>query len=209
MSLFTPRNRTSFIAIHCSATDADTDIGVIEIRQWHRARGWIDTGYHFVIRRDGTLEIGRPEHVIGAGVEGHNAETIHVCLVGGVDRNGKNGKPVDNFTPAQWATLESLVKRLAAKYDADVQGHRDFPGVRKACPSFDAKAWWARVNGGSAPPPSASTGSAAAPRTHTVRRGDTLSAIAQANRVTVNAIVAVNPGINPHRIAVGQVIRLP
>ncbi len=141
----TNRRHTNWIVLHCSATRPTQDIGVVEIRQWHKARGWKDVGYNYVIRRDGTVEPGRAENAIGSHVQGHNADSIGVCMVGGID--DKTWKPADNFTPAQWRSLRTLVERLVKKYpSAKVLGHRDFPGVQKACPSFAAKVW-AKKNG--------------------------------------------------------------
>jgi N-acetylmuramoyl-L-alanine amidase len=139
------RQTTDYIAIHCSATRPSQDIGVADIRRWHLAQGWVDVGYHFVIRRDGTLETGRPAHVYGAHVAGFNDKSIGICLVGGVSENNIN-VPEENFTIAQFATLEWLVWGLNFRYpDATCQGHRDFPGVNKACPSFDVRPWWSRL----------------------------------------------------------------
>lgn len=141
---------TKHLVVHCSATKATWDGGVKEIRRWHmQDNHWSDVGYHFVIKRDGTIEYGRPVWAIGAGVAGYNAASLHICLVGGVDNDGK---PEDNFRPIQKAALAFLLshlKRLVAK-KATVCGHMDFPGVTKACPSFDVKAWW---NGTEQPTP--------------------------------------------------------
>lgn len=138
-NLFTPRKGTDWLVVHCSATPASMNIGRKEIEEWHRAKGWVAIGYHYVIRRDGTVETGRPSDVIGAHVEGHNKNSIGICLVGGVN---KAMKPEDNFTASQFAALGGLLHMLKAKYpDAAIQGHRDFPNVHKACPSFDVKAW--------------------------------------------------------------------
>lgn len=132
----------NLIVIHCSATDDDVDIGVAEIRKWHLDKGWSDIGYHWVIRRDGTVEKGRPEDVAGAHAEGHNAHSIGVCMVGGVEADDKM-KAECNFTRAQWAALPTVVHQLLARYpESVVLGHRDLPGVTKACPCFDARAWW-------------------------------------------------------------------
>jgi N-acetylmuramoyl-L-alanine amidase len=115
------------------------DVGAAEIERWHRQRGFLAIGYHFVIRRNGVIEKGRDETVIGAHVENHNATTIGICMVGGIDLMGK---PEDNFTAAQYATLHSLLKELQARYpNTQVLGHRDFPKVAKACPSFDVRTW--------------------------------------------------------------------
>ena len=117
------------------------DIGVDEIRRWHtdpppKGNGWRDIGYHYVIRRNGTLERGRDELVAGAHVANHNADSIGICLVGG--REGPD------YTQEQWACLASLVRDLAGRYaGAEVKGHADFDG-RKQCPQFDVKDWWSR-----------------------------------------------------------------
>lgn len=134
-----------YIVIHCSATTEDQDIGVEEIRRWHRQRGWLDVGYHFIIRRDGELERGRPHDVPGAHARGFNHISLGICLVGGVESDAKT--PESNFTAFQWKTLESLVHDLKRLHpDAKVLGHRDLPNVNKACPSFDVLEWWGRVD---------------------------------------------------------------
>lgn len=136
-----PLKAVDYIVIHCSATPAKMDIGAEEIRQWHLEREFVDIGYHFVIRRDGTVEEGRPMNRPGAHARGFNHISIGVCLVGGVARNGKS--PENNFTDLQWRSLGALVETL--KYhnpDATVLGHRDLPNVKKGCPSFDVGSWW-------------------------------------------------------------------
>ncbi|MCV4272626.1 N-acetylmuramoyl-L-alanine amidase [Pseudomonas capsici] len=145
------RTSTELIVVHCSATRATADIGVREITQWHIRRGFDTVGYHYVIRRNGELETGRPESTIGAHVRGHNGNSIGICLAGGVDASNK---PENNFTAAQFATLETLLKQLKGRYpDARILGHRDLSPDRngdgkitpdefvKACPSFDVAAW--------------------------------------------------------------------
>jgi N-acetyl-anhydromuramyl-L-alanine amidase AmpD len=130
------------LVVHCSATKATADIGVDQIRKWHTEdNGWLDTGYHFVIRRDGTIERGRPHWAIGAGVAGYNSHSLHICLVGGIDNDGR---AEDNFRPVQKAALAFLLALLLKSVapTAKVCGHRDFPGVKKDCPSFDAIKWW-------------------------------------------------------------------
>lgn len=148
---FKNRQRTDFIVVHCSATNATMDIGVSEITRWHIQRGFDTVGYHYVIRRNGTLETGRPENVIGAHVKGHNANSIGICLAGGV--NAQN-KPENNFTAEQIATLKLLLNQLRERYPAArILGHRDLSPDKngdgkitpneyiKACPSFDVGQW--------------------------------------------------------------------
>lgn len=150
---YTPNYRTAteLLVVHCSATRPSQDIGVREITQWHLQRGFDTVGYHYVVRRDGSLEIGCPENAVGAHVRGHNSSSIGVCLVGGVDARNR---PENNFTPAQFAALDQLLKQLQTRYPhARILGHRDLsPDVNgdgkitanefiKACPSFDVSVW--------------------------------------------------------------------
>lgn len=103
---------------------------------WHLRRGFFDVGYQYVVRRDGTIEDGRPVDRPGAHARGFNHISIGICLVG-----GKDG--VDNFTDDQWDALGGLVKGLKVAYpDAEVLGHRDLPNVNKLCPGFDAREWY-------------------------------------------------------------------
>lgn len=149
-----PRRKTDYIVIHSAATPASRDIGRKEIAQWHRAKGWRDIGYHYVIRRDGTVEVGRPQQEPGAHHVPVNASSVAVVMVGGTKPDGKT--PELNYTPAQFAALRPLIERLSREYPgAEVVGHRDLSPDKngdgkitknewtKACPVFDARHWWA------------------------------------------------------------------
>ncbi|MBW7848831.1 MAG: N-acetylmuramoyl-L-alanine amidase [Bacteroidales bacterium] len=133
------------IVLHYSATFPDQDWGVTELRRLHLARGWKDVGYHYVIRRDGRIERGRAEDVIGAHVEGHNTGSIGVCCIGGLERATGKDLGVDNRTPAQIVATTLLLRDLLARHPgAEVLGHRDLAPTQ--CPGFDVKTWWAQVN---------------------------------------------------------------
>lgn len=135
------RQRTSHIVIHCSATKPEQDVGASDIDRWHRQKGFLKIGYHYVIRRDGRVETGREELEIGAHAQGFNSVSLGICMVGGVDANNID-KAENNFTPEQFDTLERLLLELRARFpSAVVLGHRDLPNSRKACPSFDVAAW--------------------------------------------------------------------
>ncbi|MDH5189418.1 MAG: N-acetylmuramoyl-L-alanine amidase [Rhodospirillaceae bacterium] len=131
------------IVVHASATSPSAaHVDAAEIRRWHTAppRNWSDIGYHYVIKRDGVVEMGRPEDVPGAHVAGYNRRSIGICMAGGVN---EQGAPDANFTRAQYTALNRLLHGLTSKYSgAEVMGHRDVPGVAKACPCFDVRAWW-------------------------------------------------------------------
>jgi N-acetylmuramoyl-L-alanine amidase len=132
-----------YLAVHCSATSPKVFVDAKAIDRWHRQRGWLKIGYHFVILRDGTVEQGRALNEVGAHVEGFNSQSLGICLAGGVDASNK---PVNNFTSEQFHSLTKLLQDLSVKFPAAVvQGHRDFPRVKKECPCFDVKPWWASV----------------------------------------------------------------
>ena len=132
------------IVVHYSATYPDMDIGAKEIGAMHRARNFTEIGYHWVIRRDGSIEKGRDEWKVGAHVGGQNTGKIGICWVGGVDRATGPNKGVDNRSPAQTQALITLIRSLLARYPgAKVVGHRDLAPTQ--CPGFDVAAWWAQV----------------------------------------------------------------
>ena len=136
------------IIIHCSATKEGVDIDIAEIDKWHKKRGFKKVGYHYFIKIDGTLQVGRQEEEIGAHVQGHNDDSIGICYAGGLDANGK---PKDTRTNSQKQTLESLLREIRRRLPKTrIRGHRDFSkdldkdGVvekhewMKSCPSFNA-----------------------------------------------------------------------
>ena len=129
------------LIVHCADTPEGRDVRAAEIRKWHKAKGWNDIGYHYVIDIDGTVEPGRPVEQMGAHCASHNTNSIGICYVGGCDAKGK---PKDTRTDAQKASLLLLLKFLKAQHpDAKIYGHRDF--AAKACPCFDAKAEYAEL----------------------------------------------------------------
>lgn len=132
--------KITHIVIHCSATEEGKAFRAADIKRWHvRDNGWQDIGYHYVICLDGTLDKGRSIKKAGAHVKGHNKNSIGICLIGGL----RNGKPASTYTQKQFTTLNYLVHKLINRFpQAEVLGHKDFPGVSKACPCFDVASWW-------------------------------------------------------------------
>lgn len=125
-----------YLAVHCTATSQKTSISAIQ-SYWKNQLGWKMPGYHFIIRPDGEIVNLLPIEQVSNGVQGFNSKTINISYIGGVD--AKN-VPLDTRTPQQKASLLKLLKELKQKFPtAIIQGHRDFPNVKKACPSFDAK----------------------------------------------------------------------
>lgn len=130
------------IIVHCSATAEGKDYTVDDIRRWHKAQGWSDIGYHYVVYRDGSIHDGRDVNISGAHCTGHNSHSIGVCYIGGVATDGKT--PKDTRTERQKAALLSLLLDLKKLYPgAAIHGHRDY--ANKACPSFDATKEYKRL----------------------------------------------------------------
>tara|TARA_R100001509_G_scaffold164337_1_gene141542 strand:- start:646 stop:1059 length:414 start_codon:yes stop_codon:yes gene_type:complete len=124
------------IILHCSATREGKDFSVDTIRDWHvNGRGWSDIGYHWVIRLDGSIEVGRPLEKSGAHTKGHNKDSVGVCYIGGCDADGK---PKDTMNPEQEKAWRMIVLSLRTLYgDLTIHGHNEF--ANKACPSFTVK----------------------------------------------------------------------
>ena len=122
----------NLIVIHHSASPLSTTRE--DIAAWHRAKGWRDIGYHFVIESDGRVVPGRPLEEVGAHARGHNASSIGICAV------GDNTKLDQRWTVAQVAALCSLVDTMSTQFPgALVRGHRDVmnPGYTE-CPGLTA-----------------------------------------------------------------------
>lgn len=141
------------IVVHSSATTADMDIGVKEIDTWHKMKGWAGCGYHYVVRRSGVVEWGRDLQDKGAHARGYNQTSIGLCLIGGAAlwTNPKTNRQAliarANFTVIQMEILASLLKLLHEYYpQANIYGHRDLPGAKTECPSFDVAEFCEEIN---------------------------------------------------------------
>lgn len=130
--------KIKYIVLHCTATQPHATVEAIQ-RYWRGTLGWKSPGYHYIISADGGVKQLAKEEAITNGVRGFNSASVHVSYIGGVDQNNR---PEDTRTPEQLAAMKRLVKQLRSRYpDAIIQGHRDFPKVAKACPSFDVAEW--------------------------------------------------------------------
>jgi hypothetical protein len=169
MSRYRPLADITQLIVHCAATPNGAPFTAADIDRWHGERGFqrapdaqlgagrwsglglhapalAHIGYHYVIRINGVVEVGRRLTETGAHCRGQNHNSIGVCLVG-----------TDQFTPAQWRALRFLV--AAERRDRTKQrlppislhGHRVY-NQRKTCPGFDVAAW---ERAGFATPPGA------------------------------------------------------
>ena len=125
----------SYLILHCSATRETQDYTPEQLRRDHLARGFIDVGYHYYIRRDGSVSQHRRLNEVGAHCRPFNRCSVGICYEGGLDAKGI---PKDTRTLAQCAAIVKLLvdlKRLFPK--AIICGHNEMPGATpKACPCF-------------------------------------------------------------------------
>lgn len=125
--------KISEVIVHCSASGPSTKLE--DVRKWHKQRGFKDIGYHYVIEADGQIKNGRGKDEIGAHCEGHNANTMGICLVGGFD-----GKKLHHFSKEQMVSLRILIDGLFMSYGTlPVVGHRKY--AKKECPNFLVDEW--------------------------------------------------------------------
>lgn len=134
--------KIKYIAVHCTAGNQAATVD--DLRKEFARKGWKNPGYHYVITADGVIHQLLDNEKVSNGVCGYNAVTVNVAYTGGIDLATR--KPLDNRTAAQKASLRAVLKVLHSLFPtAIIEGHRDFPGVSKACPSFDAKAEYADI----------------------------------------------------------------
>jgi len=131
--------RLTEIIVHCTATREGKNYTVEDIRRWHKEFGFLDIGYHYVIYLDGSVHEGRPVEKVGAHCSGHNANSIGIVYVGGLD---KDGNPKNTLTPRQEESLFNLILELENKYPSirSVNGHAAYSA--KACPCFNVPQWF-------------------------------------------------------------------
>lgn len=127
-----------WLTIHCAATPEGRDVSPREIERWDIAK-FGQKSYHWIVTLDGAMHRSLRDDEIGAHVGRRNSHNIGVCYVGGGD---KSGKPKDTRTAMQKKALLTLVRTYRSRYPGlKILGHRDWPGVAKACPSFSVEEW--------------------------------------------------------------------
>lgn len=126
--------KIKYLTIHCAATPEGRDVKAATISAWDQAK-FGQTSYHHVVELDGSSVRTLNDNQRGAHTGGANTGNIGICYVGGVDAKMN---PKDTRTEAQKIKLRALVAEYKAKFpNIIVRGHRDWRGVKKACPSFD------------------------------------------------------------------------
>ena len=128
-----------WIVVHCTATEAGREVSKDDLIAWHcspRGNGWSNPGYHYLVHLDGSVSSLLSTHLVANGARGYNAHSVHVAYVGGLAK----GKPHDTRTTAQKGAILLLLWKLKKQFPAaEIVGHRDLPGVTKACPCYDVQ----------------------------------------------------------------------
>lgn len=114
------RTSTNSIIIH-HVGGTDGEVSAATIHQWHLDRGWSGIGYHFVVHKNGMIERGRPQEMVGAHCWHHNNASIGVNLVGNFDMAEPTVEQLDSA-----ALLMSQLSRYYHIQPNAIQGHRDF-----------------------------------------------------------------------------------
>jgi N-acetylmuramoyl-L-alanine amidase len=125
--------KISKIIVHCSDSPDDLDIGFKQINDWHKQNGWlspsgISCGYHYIVRRDGRVQRGRPDEEMGAHTKGHNANSIGICWIG-------RKSPSEEQRKALYVLINGIRADLNISIDK-VYGHCEFDRF-KTCPNLD------------------------------------------------------------------------
>ena len=125
-ALMQGRESVRYLILHCSATRCDKDYTAEQLLRDHKTRGFRTVGYHFYIRRDGTITQHRKLLEVGAHCRPWNRCSIGICYEGGLDADGH---PADTRTAEQTEQLILLLMRLAKLFPgARIRGHRDMSG---------------------------------------------------------------------------------
>ena len=119
------RQTTNLIILHHAAAKSCT---ADDVHRWHLSNGWAGIGYHYFVRKDGTIYRGRPEDTVGAHAYGANSHSIGVCFEG-------NYQVEAEMPAAQLAAGQALVADIKRRWGiSKVIGHKDVAGSTTDCP---------------------------------------------------------------------------
>ena len=126
------RSTTEMIVIHHAGfPDGDKDSSAEDIHKFHQeVNGWAGIGYHYVIRKDGTIEQGRKPLAVGAHAYQHNKNSVGICVAGNFDIGKPNREQMDS--------LKLLTAWLCQRYKLNpmkkgvIVGHRNLNDTK--CP---------------------------------------------------------------------------
>ena len=152
MSLFYSATRPiSELIVHHTDTFENQFVNVQMIDEWHKTRPpeqggpFSEIGYHFIILRDGRVQVGRNINRAGAHTLGRNSNSIGVAFVGGRTGDSSGGSQTrskETFTAAQWSMFDVFVSTFITVWpNSAVLGHNEADPSRRTDPEFDVRAY--------------------------------------------------------------------
>lgn len=123
-----PKRYVNKVFLHCSADDNPKNDDWRVMDAWHKARGWSGIGYHFFIKKDGTIQNGRSLEKTPAAQAGHNVGSIAICC---------HGLLKEKFTQAQFDSVKALCYAINEAYNKKVTFHGHCEVSAKTCPVYD------------------------------------------------------------------------
>jgi hypothetical protein len=135
------------IVVHASghSPDANPELGALDLHEVHRMLGDPALPYHAVVRRDGTVERGLEDDVVGRAMPGFDADSLHVCLIGGLSstetfRGAR--KPAPEYEDVQLTSLKRMIDRWRSSHPGAVVVSASGLDRRRKMPGFDAAKWY-------------------------------------------------------------------
>ena len=117
----TKRTVTDRIILHHAAGNGSVE----SVHNYHKGLGWSGIGYHYYVRKDGSIYRGRPEEMVGGHTSGYNYCSIGVCAEGNFE--------TDVMSDAQREAIRALVLDIRTRYpDTQTIRHKDVAAT--ACP---------------------------------------------------------------------------
>lgn len=107
---------------------------VYDIHNWHLQRGWAGIGYHYFVRKDGTIYKGRNESWRGAHCPTANYNSIGICFEGSY--------MIEQMPETQIYAGQLLIADIFSRYGKmPVYGHKelystDCPGINFSLEKF-------------------------------------------------------------------------
>lgn len=136
------------VVVHWSETPTNKNIGSEELNDIHLEAGLNGIGYHYIIRRDGSLQRGRPVNLQGqhASNNGHDSRSIAIVFIGGINvpsetRNLEDFISVRSLTRSQFNTFDHFCRAFYAVWPGgQILGHSDIDSLAND-PGFDVRAY--------------------------------------------------------------------
>ena len=116
------RSNTTMIILHHAAASI---CSVEDIDSWHKQRGWAGIGYHFLVRKDGSVYEGRPIDTVGAHVVNYNSNSVGICAEGNFES--------DVMSDIQKSSMKELIEYVKEKYsNVQIVAHNELASTK--CP---------------------------------------------------------------------------